>query len=532
MNLRLTKENSGSLWPILLLVVVATVVLYQDRFIATNLDIVPDSTEYVLAAHRFATTGEYKILVDGHWLPPRYPPWFSVFALAPAYLVLGPAIGNAIYPITVFGIAGIVIAFLLGKKIGGDWGGTIGALAVIALPTYRLWCQYIMTDVPAAVLMLGACLLYLRLRAVNQARSMAYLLPGLVISVAALFRPVCAAAVFPFLVWAVYSCRWAKAVRNLAFLGVPLAVAGAASMMYNAIIFGSPFRNGYHFWVPVPYDYAHLTFSLSYIPLNFAVLWETNAILMMCAAVVMWAIDRRGICSNENGHSRPRMVRWVGEFSILGVGPILFFHQIYFFPADRFYLPVLALLAVTIGGLVGAWLGRLNRTVLLGMLVLVLLWAVFMRSNEFRQSPYRWLAVDEILHYTPQDGWIISGIEPAYLEYLVARGSQRRIVPISRHVEYAGKVIASKKISDPEPPPNSWYDHRCTGLLRGGAQEAVRFIASEQLDSIAEQIARGTRVFIDLVCIVPDDQPILAELKERFLFVSLTETLFELRKRN
>ncbi|MBU0729768.1 MAG: glycosyltransferase family 39 protein [Proteobacteria bacterium] len=530
--LRLTKiKIFYSLWPILLLAVVAVVVLYQDRFSASNLDVVPDSTEYVLAAHRFATAGEYKILVEGRWLPPRYPPWFSVFALAPAYLFLGPAIGNAIYPITIFGVTGIVIAFLLGKKIGGDWGGTIGALAVLALPTYRMWSRFVMTDVPAAVLMLGACLLYLRLRTGAQARSIAYLLPGFVIAVAALFRPVCAAAVFPFLVCAVASCHWALTVRNLAFLGGPLVLAGAASMTYNAIEFGSPFRNGYHFWVPVPYDYAHLTFSLSYVAQNFAMLWKTDAILLMSVAVVMWAIDRWGICSMEEGNSRPRTIRWIGEFILLGCVPIVLFHLIYFFPSDRFYLPILILLAVTIGGMVGAWLGRLPRAALLGTFALALFWAVFMHSNEIR-TPYRRMAVDEILQHTPKDSWIISGIEPAYLEYLVARESQRRIVPISRGVEYAGKIIAPEKIPDPDPPPQSWRDHRCAGLLRGGAQEAVRFVAAEQLDSIAEQQARGTRVFIDLLYVVPADQPILDELNKRFIVVPLTKTLFELRQQN
>jgi 4-amino-4-deoxy-L-arabinose transferase-like glycosyltransferase len=527
------KKIIDSMWPILLLAVVASALLYQDRFSASNLDIVPDSTEYVLAAHRFATAGEYKILVDGRWLPPRYPPWFSVFVLAPAYSVLGPALGNAIFPITVFAVAGIVLAFLLGKEIGGKWGGTLGALAVLGLPTYRLWSRFIMTDVPAAVLMLGACLLYLRLRTGPQARSTPYLLPGLVISLAALFRPVCAAAVFPFLVCAAASNRWALRLRNLAFLGVPLAVAGAVSMGYNAIVFGSPFRNGYHFWVPVPYDYAHLTFSLSYVASNFAVLWKSNALFLLFAAVVMWAIHRWGIRSQQDGLAGPRTVRWIGEFILLGIVPIVLFHLIYFFPSGRFYLPILTLLAATIGGMLGNWLGRLPRAAGLGTLALALIWAAQMLSNEFRPAlTLRRLAVKEILQHTPEDGWIISGIEPAYLEYLVARGSQRRIVPISRRVEYAGKVIAPEKIPAPDPPPQGWYDHRCPGLLRGGAREAVGFVAEEQLDSIAEQNAHGTRIFIDLLYIVPEDQPILAELNRRFLFIPLTKTLFELQQRN
>lgn len=303
-------------------------------------------------------------------------------------------------------------------------------------------------------------------------------------------------------------------------------------MAYNAIEFGSPFRTGYHFWVPVPFDYTHLTFSLSYVASNLTVLWKTNAILLVCAAVVIWAIDRWGLCSKEDGHSRPRTVRWIGEFILLGVVPSVLLHLVYFYPVRRFYLPFLALLAATIGGMVGAWLGRLTRAALLGMLALVLLGAVLMNSNEVRPTPDRRSAVDEILQHTPEDALIISAIEPAYLEYMVARGSQRRIVPISRRVEYAGKLIAPEKIPDPEPPPQGPYDHRCAGLLRGGAQEAVRFVAEEQLDSIVEQNARGTRVFIDLVYVEPEDQPILAELIKRFLVVPLTKTLFELRQRN
>jgi len=286
------KKVLDSLWPVLLLSVVAAVVLYRDHTSASNLDIVPDSTEYALAAHRFATAGEYKILVEGRWLPPRYPPWFSVLALTPAYLLLGPEPGNAIYPITIFGVAGIVIAFLLGKKIGGEWGGTAAALAVLALPMYRLWSRHVMTDVPAAVLMLGTCLLYLRLRARTDVRPIVYLFAGLVTAVAALFRPVCAAAVLPFLVFVFASPHLALTLRKLAFLAAPLGVAAAASLAYNASAFGSPFRNGYHFWVPVPYDYAHLTFSLSYVAVNFEVLWKTNAMLLMCAAGVAWAMDR------------------------------------------------------------------------------------------------------------------------------------------------------------------------------------------------------------------------------------------------
>lgn len=524
-----TPGLKASKWPVLLLAVIAAVVLWQDSGIGAKLDIVPDSTEYALAAHRFASSGDYRILVDGSWLPPRYPPFFSVLVLAPAYLVLGPAIGNAIYPIIISGIAGIVVAFFLGRKIGGDWGGTAGALALLAFSKYRLWSRSVMIEIPAAALLLLACFLYVRLRGESREQPSAWLLPGAVIAFAALLRPVFAAAALPFLVCAVDTGRWRETFRKLAFLCGPLVAAGAAAMACNTAQFGSPFRSGYHFWTSVPYDYGNLTFSLSYVVSNFVLLRKTNLIYWLCLAVVLWILDRRFFASGKNDLSRQSALRAIGEFLLLGLGPVVVFHQLYFYPADRFYFPVLVLLFVTIGALAGSWLNRLPRAALAGVLAVALVGAFLVGRGKAQPKVSRQTVADEIVRHTPEDAWIITGLEPAYLEYVTARDSRRRIVPISRHVEYAGKVLTPNRIPNPDPPPLRWDDHRCAGLLRGGARDAVRFVASEQLDRIADRLSGGARVFIDMAYIDKADGPIVDELRNRFQFVALTDSLFELR---
>jgi 4-amino-4-deoxy-L-arabinose transferase-like glycosyltransferase len=518
-------------WPVVLLSVIAAVVLWQDSGIGTKLDIVPDSTEYALAAHRFATSGNYGILVDGNWLPPRYAPWFSVCVLAPAYFLVGTAIGNAIFPIVLFGIAGIAVAFFLGKRIGGDWGGTAGALALLAFSKYRLWSRSIMIEIPAAALLLLACLLYVRLRGEARDKPAAWLLPGIVIAFAALFRPVFAAAVLPFCECAVDTSRWGSTLRKLAFLCGPLIAAGTAAMACNAVLFGSPFRSGYQYWTSVPYDYARLTFSLSYVASNFVVLRKTNAIYLMCLAVLLWIVDRRFFPPGRENPARKTALRAVGEFLLLGLGPVVTFHQLYFYPADRFYFPVLVLLFMTIGALAGSWLDRLPRKALAGLLAVVLLGACVVHRGNTPLRSNREIAADEIGRHTPEDAWIVSGLEPAYLEYVAARDSRRRIVPISRHVEYAGKLVTPNRIPDPDPPPLRWDDHRCPGLLRGGAREAVPFVASEQFDGIAEQLSRGTRIFLETASVDKIDQPIVDELRQRFQFIAVTPTLFELQPR-
>ena len=535
MALKIKYKSFTSFFTVLMIIVLSALLIYCDPMSASNLIYTPDSTEYAIGAHRFATSGEYKIPLENHWLPPHYPPWFSILILSPVYLILGSEIGNAIYPITIFGIGGVIIAFFLGKKIGGNWGGIFASLSVLALPLYRYWSKHVMTDVPATVLMLGACLLYLRLRAMTDARPLAYLLPGIITAVAALFRPVCTAAILPFLLSVVTYHGLTLALRKLAFLVAPLVFAATVSLAYNTSVFGSPFRTGYHFWEPVPFDFVHFTFSLSNVYTNLIALLLSHAVLLVCAACAVLALECR--INNMNTKQLPCSpdIRWIVEFMLLGTGPIVLFHLLYFYLDPRFYLAPLVLVVILTGGIIGSWLNKKSYLALVGVIALALLFIIINLFPNLgylgkpEQVSHKRFTVEEILKYTPENAWIISGIEPVYLEYLVAKESRRRIVPISRHIEYVNKAIAPKKISSLYPPPKSWNDVQRNALLRAGAKEAVFFVASEQLDSIAAQLAKGTKVYIATTNIKIEDQEVLDELKRRFLFIPRSATLFELK---
>jgi len=255
-----------------LVVSIAAVLLYRGAYSASDLEIVPDSVEYALAGHRLVTDGHYAITISGRDLPPRYPPWFSLLVIAPAYALLGRDPGNAIYPVTAFAIAGVSIAFAVGRRIGGTWGGALAALAVLLLPDYRQCGRLVLTDVPTATLIMASCAVYLGLPVGGTRR---YLAAGLLVMAAMLLRPVSAAAAIPFAVSALSSARPGRVGRVTALV-VPLAAAATATLGYNAFVYGSPWRSGYNFWCPIPYDFPALTFSQSYLRRGLALLWSTR----------------------------------------------------------------------------------------------------------------------------------------------------------------------------------------------------------------------------------------------------------------
>src|ERR1044072_3439572 len=174
-------------WPLLVLLLTAVVWLYRPPYSASNLEVPPDTVEYALAPLQLLETGRYEIMLEGRGLPPRYPPWFSAVVILPAYVLFGHDPGNAILPVTLLAVAGVGFAYAIGKRISSATGGVIAALALLALPPYSAWATQVMTDVPCAALMLGTCLIYLRLRA-NPEQLLTHFGAGLLVAVTTLFR--------------------------------------------------------------------------------------------------------------------------------------------------------------------------------------------------------------------------------------------------------------------------------------------------------------------------------------------------------
>ncbi|MEY2503891.1 MAG: hypothetical protein QOG27_171 [Verrucomicrobiota bacterium] len=510
--------------PLFLLLLIAIIWLYRTPYSASNLEVPPDTVEYALAPLEFLETGAYKINVEGRPLPPRYPPWFPVLAILPAYALFGHEPGNAILPVTLMAVVGVGFAWGIGKRLGGIAGGILAGLALLFLPSYAAWATQVMSDVPGTALMLATCLLYLRLR--TGPRSVTrYFGAGVMVAIATLIRPVFAAMLFPFLLEILRARQ--RFVRSTAGLLLPMAAAAAVTLAYNAAAFGSPLRNGYKFWAAIPMDYPSLIFSASYLKMNLGLLVHTVFPFLLAVCIAAWLVVRkREPAALASSH---RTFQDVLTFMVLTTGPILLFHLFYFFPSDRFHIPMFAGAAVLAGGMLGLLFRPGTTQLLKWLLPGLLLLAIGARIAVPEPVPHRRLAAERVRAHTPDNALIISAIEPVYLERIAGHGSSRRFVPISRNVEYASKLLVRKRVDLPNPSALDWRNGRPNALLRGGAVEAVQFVASEQLEALVAKAAAGTPIFLDSTSIGESDAGVLSQLQERFKFAQRAPYLYELR---
>jgi hypothetical protein len=206
---------------------------------------------------------------------------------------------------------------------------------------------------------------------------------------------------------------------------------------------------------------------------------------------------------------------------------ISLFHLLYAFPSARFHMQAVSVLLVLAGGLWGRIM-PVPRRLLLALAALAMIGTVVFRLMFPLPPPDRYLAALAMDQRLPDNAVIITTGQLAYLEPLVLRDTDRRLIPFSRSYEYAGKVIARKRIDDPDPPPFFFGDHMCEGLLNGGAEYAVSFVADEQFD-VLRAMSRRENLYLDLSGLAERDRPRLERWRKTYAFEQAGEQVFRLR---
>jgi hypothetical protein len=467
----------------------AAIVLLRGPYLASDMAYTPDCAEYALGARRIAAEGRFGFTLGGKDFPSRYPPGFSIL-LSPAYAI-GRDIGSGILVVTLLALLGVASAWFIGLRLGGPWGALLSALSLLALPDYLRFSGHIMTDVPCCALTLSAGALYLSKR-----RKTPW--AGTLAASCAALRPASLAAALPFI-------EKGMGPRRAAALGLPMLLLGLATALYNLKTFGSPLRNGYNFWCPVPYDYPALVFSLSYLPACAkALFWKGGLGPLLGACAFLMIRPGKG--------PDPEAPRRLVRFTALAAGPQVALHLFYFFPSSRFALPASALLAVLCAGLAGRRLWRLPARAVLPTALALAAAASAHRALADSPLPHRRMRADDLARCAPGRALIVSGGNPAYLEALLGPN----VIPFSRASEYASKLVAWKKVQSPLPKPASPFDHRCPGLAAGGALEAVPWVAVENPGAISREMSRGRTVLLDEASLLPGERALLGKFLARF----------------
>ena len=191
-------------------------------------------------------------------------------------------------------------------------------------------------------------------------------------------------------------------------------------------------------------------------------------------------------------------------------------------------MPIISLLAIIFGIMIGIGMHHVSHRALAVIQLLILVGVLILRLVLPDSLPTRRIAADHINLYTPENALVISAINPAYLEFMTCRSSQRRILPISRRVEYASKLVAWQKAIALNPKPTAWWDHRCEGLARANAKEVIPCVADGGEDRLFLALSESVPIYLDTSHLTNKDMEVVMSIRQRFKLIRCADYLFRL----
>lgn len=141
------------------------------------------------------------------------------------YATGGAREGTARIVEALLGVAAILVVFLLGERLGGRWAGLLAAFAVAVYPPFIHSTGELMSEPPAILTLPAAVLAFLW--AGERERLAAWLLPGLLLGLTAMFRPEYLVVAAAFVVLAAVRVGLARGWRP-GLAGAALMVAALA----------------------------------------------------------------------------------------------------------------------------------------------------------------------------------------------------------------------------------------------------------------------------------------------------------------
>ena len=380
-----------------LVLVLAWLVRYTSPDMAFNSIVRPDGVHFTASAQELVAHGTLMVPTVGATLPPRTMPGLSfLFALAQWVDPSHPGCGIW----TVWACSGLLIllAYALGRRLGGRAAAWWAALLVALSPALGWYSRQLMSEIPWALLLLGTAAL---LASASERPGRAFA-AGVLGGLGALIKSSHLAMVAGM----VLGLAWAAGVRRWRFRGASwlawfagLLAGLAPAFLYNRFVLGAWGATPYHVYWPgwanastalnVRYLFSppliNPVFGLGNVPYYALALLGLDprpermvflpGLLVAAAVLGIAACRARGRAPDGEGTGGGAFAALFHPVALGGSGLYLFSCLLYSFQDPRFLLPVMPMAMVSAAVPLGRWSDRLrlaSRTWLPGLALGVL----------------------------------------------------------------------------------------------------------------------------------------------------------------
>lgn len=497
--------------------------LYVPAKFGTCWLVIPDSLENAFCAETFLKEGKYGFYLNGVFHPSRYLPWFPLLFLAPFEYLSGDVYG-AVYGCW-FATAGLAAVMFFScwqttvrKGPAGQRDVARGALAglmtfpVLLLTSFFIVLTgYAMTEVPYLFFCIWAMILWTRLATKPGVDPASLLWCGVLIALGGSVRSTAyPMLLLPYILIFIREKNWKRRFLLWFLAALPTALVLLASNAFNWVVFGSPFRTGYHYWCPVPYDFMSLTFhpryAVRYLPrlVMEKGFWLTMALLAACAA---WYCVSRKARNEKLLSIAPRWTAWEAAmaFALLQSLVIFVLYIFYFYYHKRMYLPILVMVLPPAASAAANFLRTVLRREKIAngliaaaavALQCIALYNLNYYHRSIRSIPNDRAKLEIMNDMLPKNAIFLSTFNPSVADRFLLRGTDRKIIPVNRIHEYANETVAPLKVKACDPPPKNAEDMLAPGLLeQPGCFRPFPYALSDDPSKLEEILQGDAPVF-------------------------------------
>ena len=488
--------------PIVPLLCLAAFLLYLPPGLGRALTIAPDCDEYALCLDDFLRHGTFGIALNGVWHPSRYAPWFSLTCLAPFRWLAGGDVYALNLAALAWALALLTLAYAVARGLGmGPWAALLPPASILLLPDFAFLSRMVMTEVPYTALLLAAALVFMKYS--ERATPAATLAGGLLAAWCGAVRSTGLALLPPFATLLAWRFRkkgltaGALALR-LALLLLPALLYEFLNARYNLKVFGSPFRTGYHFWLPIIHDYPGVAFSPGNLAANLRFyLGAPPALLSVLIPAGLSVPAAAALRGRSGGLRANRPFLLLFAFLLFHGAVLLALYLGYYFADGRFFLPSLVAWVVPAFA-AAAKAGRRWPPVLLFLLAALAFPRMRPQHADMVPSGYAAkVCAEAVSAVLPEKSALVALQRPGILCGVGAGDRDVEVVPLYRSTEYTVQMVADRSVAGfGEPPGETYplirYEYVAAGLCRLPFPD----VFLEDAPCVTNLMARGRRVFL------------------------------------